>query len=56
MDTDQEDAMRTHLEAALDDCRGEARYHVRAALQYLAVDATAPDHEGDQPGRRIETD
>lgn len=56
MDTDQEDAMRTHLEAALHDCQGEARYHVRAALQYLAVDAAPSNNEKDQPERRIETD
>jgi hypothetical protein len=53
MDTDQEDAMRTHLEAALHDCQGEAGYHIRAALQYLAVDAAPPSREGD---RRVRTD
>lgn len=56
MDTDHEDAIRTHLEAALHDCQGDAGYHVRAALQYLAVGAAPPDHGEDQPERRIETD
>lgn len=43
MDTDHEDAIRTRLEAALHDCQGDAGYHVRAALQYLAVGAARTD-------------